>query len=43
MLEVMGKAVQKPQSLIRELHCCRTPAEMHTCRPQTRNGDHVIA
>ena len=44
VLEVMGKAVQKPQSVIRESPpCCRTPAEMHTCRPQTRNGSPVVA
>ena len=44
VLEVMRKAVQKPQSVIRESPpCCRTPAEMPTCRPQTRNGSPVVA
>ena len=43
VVEVIGKAEQKPQSLIREPLCCETQAKIHTCRPQTRNGSPAVA
>ncbi|CAN0538447.1 unnamed protein product [Rangifer tarandus platyrhynchus] len=44
VLEVIGKTVQKPQSLVRESSpaCFKTPAEGHTRRPQTRNDSPVV-
>uniref|UniRef100_A0A671DIH1 Ig-like domain-containing protein n=1 Tax=Rhinolophus ferrumequinum TaxID=59479 RepID=A0A671DIH1_RHIFE len=40
VFEVTVKAEQKPQSSIRVSRCCRSQAEMHTLRSQTRNGSH---
>ena len=43
VLEVIGKAEQKTPKLKRKPLCCRTQAEIHTCRSQTRNGSPVVA
>ncbi|KAF6352666.1 hypothetical protein mRhiFer1_017518 [Rhinolophus ferrumequinum] len=40
VFEVTVKAEQKPQSSITASRCCRSQAEMHTLRSQTRNGSH---
>ena len=43
VLEVIGKAEQKTPKLKRKPLCCRTQAEIHTCRSQTINGSPVVA
>ena len=43
VLEVIGKAEQKTPKLKRKPLCCRTQAEIHTCRSQTISGSPVVA
>ena len=43
VVEIIGKAEQKPQSLIRESPPAVGPRLKYTCRAQTRNGSPAVA